>query len=162
MNGCSNPPSAFGTSIRLLHEASEVNRLEPPRTFTRLLHALWMSREDLRTRFDITEAQGQDRFLSWFDDAALSEYGVPPQFATTARTGQFDRFFALKSRALPLIERATAIFPRKIRRKIRKVALRVCNALSVEAHDTPSSGAHASDVSTPLLGANLIGYAQGV
>lgn len=153
------PPQTLGTAIQLLHEPAEVNKLAQPRVLTRLLYALWMSREDLRSCFDITQAQDQDRFLAWFASAALPEYGVPAQFASTSGTRQFDQFFALKRQVLPLVERLVAILPGKIRRNIRKAALKACDALSARGGKVSSAETRTY---LPPAGANLIGYAQGV
>ncbi|MEO1015845.1 MAG: glycosyltransferase [Pseudomonadota bacterium] len=52
---------------------SRINGFE----ITKVMHAVWRKRPDLRDAFPLTNEQGRERFLRWFAATAEREYGLP-------------------------------------------------------------------------------------
>ena len=146
-------------TIDHLNDPADLPVLSGSQSISNLMHIVWLSRPDLQSAFDLNIADGQIAFISWYESAALREYGLPPMIpgAGNPQRSLSPAYFKMK-RVLSLGRKYFSWLPLSVRRFFRNLWLR----LSERVASGSQGSSEGVSISTARSGANLIGYAHGV
>lgn len=158
---------------------------------SRLMHAVWSSRDDLQRAFDLGDSDGRAAYVRWFLRLAASEYGIAERHIEPIRRGYQSglakrragqrrlelpgaarRWFGAggirfieRSVRLPAFRFVYALIPTGLKQIILQWLERMSYARSAPVPTVDVAMATAVDMkptpSSTRAGINLIGYARG-
>ena len=153
---------------------------------SRLMHAIWTGRDDLKRAFDLGDSEGRAAFVRWFLRIAGTEYGIAerhiepirrcyetglnPARNARRRSAVFDAARrSLGTGTIRLIERsvqnsairtAYAVLPNRLKRSVLQTLERMSYSRAASAANADCVDPPPAATST-MTGLNLIGYARG-
>jgi len=158
--------------IEIIYQDADIQQLLEDRRINKLMHMIWMSREDLQIAFDISTYQGQQGLFNWYASSAFREYGIEPgafdfltksteRSAPSPKTGYYHLLMRMESRLARLARR----LPNSVRSSGKSLWLRFLSMSVRSLSDACPQNAYSPRISNDSVealgvpGANLIGYA---
>lgn len=157
---------------------------------SRLMYAIWCSRDDLRRAFDLAHSDGRAAFVRWYLRLAVTEYGIAARHVEPIRQSyqaglaqdqrgarrpkllnRLRRWLGAsaihlieRSMPLPLFRHAYAQVPAVVKRHIlqRLEGMSYTRSAPAATLQTTARDTASTPVAMPALsGINLVGYARG-
>lgn len=148
-------------SIDYLNRPAGFPATEAGRSISNFMHMIWRMRPDLQAKFDLEDARGRERFISWYAWAAPREFRIPAVIPTSdgSTPAPSDLLYGMKA----LAERASRFgqwLPLSVRRRMLRLWTRLAIMLSARGIGARAGAGMETQTSPP--GVNLIGYANGM